>query len=59
MSGLFNENHPKEHCIKCNVENCTYHNSQNDTCDAEKISVGGHDACSCRETCCNTFQAKM
>lgn len=47
-----------EYCIDCSVKNCVYHGA-NDICEAGKISVGGHDAATPKETSCNTFKAKM
>ena len=44
--------------IKCNVESCVYHSSE-DRCHAGHITVGGaKKACECCETECDTFKAK-
>ena len=43
--------------IKCNVENCYYHDC--DTyCTANEIAVGPHNAESSSETLCATFKPK-
>ncbi len=46
-----------EKCIDCTVKNCVYHTSNN-SCSAGAIKVGNSTACSCSETCCDTFKAK-
>lgn len=46
-----------ENCIACSVKNCVYHTMEN-TCSAGKIQVGNNSACTAKETCCDTFQAK-
>lgn len=44
--------------IKCNVDSCVYHSSE-DQCHAGHITVGGtRKACECCETECATFKAK-
>ena len=43
--------------LKCAVENC-YYNDQH-LCSKGDIQVGGKNACTCDETCCESFsQAK-
>ena len=42
--------------VSCTAEECV-HNRQR-KCAAERISIGGENACSCGETCCNTFRHK-
>lgn len=39
--------------LKCSVENCTY-NAEH-LCSKGDILVGGRHACSCDETCCESF----
>lgn len=39
--------------LKCTVENCTYNKEK--LCSKGDIMVGGKNACSCRETCCESF----
>lgn len=46
-----------ECCVKCSVKNCIHHATDN-TCRAGKIEVGNSTACTCSETCCDTFKAK-
>ncbi|MBE6728289.1 MAG: DUF1540 domain-containing protein [Ruminococcaceae bacterium] len=46
-----------ESCIDCSVQNCIHHTTD-DRCMAGKISIGNRSACSCSETCCDTFVAK-
>ncbi len=42
--------------IHCDVCNCVYHDSQNNRCTAQTISVGPHFACCTSDTICATFQ---
>ncbi len=35
--------------IRCSVDNCAYHNSPQNCCTLQSISVG---CCSCQPTCC-------
>ena len=43
--------------LKCSVETCCFHDG--DCCCRNDIMVGGAKACSCDETCCESFsQAK-
>ncbi|MCQ2454838.1 MAG: DUF1540 domain-containing protein [Clostridia bacterium] len=46
-----------ESCVRCSVKNCIHHSNEN-TCEAGCISVGNSTACSCSETCCDTFKAR-
>jgi len=46
-----------KNCIRCSVKNCIHHSEEN-TCQAGKIQVGNSTACSCSETCCDTFKSK-
>lgn len=46
-----------ESCIHCSVKNCVHHTTTN-TCSAGMIKVGNSTACTCNETCCDTFKAK-
>ena len=39
--------------LKCGVENCTY--NENCYCSKGDIMVGGKHACSCDDTCCESF----
>ena len=43
--------------IKCNVQNCYYHD-QDTCCTACEISVGPRNACTSGETLCATFKPK-
>lgn len=45
--------------IKCTVTSCAYHAPQN-CCSLNQIQVGSceNKPCSCRETECDSFQAK-
>ena len=43
--------------IKCNVQNCYYHDMDT-CCTASEISVGPRSACSSGETLCATFKPK-
>ena len=43
--------------IRCDVCNCTYHDSS-DHCSAQEISVGPGSANSSNDTVCNTFKCK-
>lgn len=43
--------------VMCDVINCVYHNGE-DTCTAEKITVGPSYATSCTDTVCATFKQK-
>ena len=51
----------KKHCkiegIRCNVENCYYHD-QETNCTAHEISVGPDCAHCSDETVCSTFKPK-
>ncbi|MEE1053259.1 MAG: DUF1540 domain-containing protein [Acutalibacteraceae bacterium] len=47
-----------ENCISCSVKNCVHH-TENDSCSAGTIKVGNRTACTCSETCCDTFKAKQ
>ena len=40
--------------LKCAVDNCTY-NDQHLCCKGD-IMVGGQQACSCDDTCCESFR---
>lgn len=40
--------------LKCAVENCMYNNSE--CCCKGDIMVGGMRACSCDDTCCESFR---
>ena len=40
--------------LKCGVNNCTY--NENCYCCKGDIMVGGKHACSCDETCCESFR---
>lgn len=40
--------------LKCLVKNCTYNDSQ--CCCKGDIMVGGMKACSCDDTCCESFR---
>ncbi|MCQ2451199.1 MAG: DUF1540 domain-containing protein [Clostridia bacterium] len=51
------ENNSCECWVKCNVKNCIHHTPEN-TCRAGRIEVGNSTACTCSETCCDTFMAK-
>lgn len=42
--------------LKCDVTSCAS-NAENCCCRPD-IHVGGHSACDCRETCCDSFQEK-
>ena len=42
--------------VECDAKECK-HNSDN-YCSADRICVGGNDACSCSETECKTFICK-
>lgn len=39
--------------LKCAVENCTY--NEQHLCSKGDIMVGGREACSCDDTCCESF----
>ena len=43
--------------IKCNVQNCYYHDCET-YCTASEIAVGPHNADSSSETLCATFKPK-
>ena len=43
--------------IKCNVQNCYYHDCETH-CTASEIAVGPHSAVSSGETLCATFKPK-
>ena len=43
--------------IKCNVQNCYYHDCET-YCTAGEIAVGPHNAGSSSETLCATFKPK-
>ena len=43
--------------IKCNVQNCYYHDCETH-CTAGEIAVGPHSAVSSGETLCATFKPK-
>ena len=40
--------------LKCAVDTCMYNNSER--CSKGDIMVGGMRACSCDETCCESFR---
>lgn len=40
--------------LKCGVENCTYNSAH--LCSKGDIMVGGTHACSCDDTCCESFR---
>ncbi|MBS5736590.1 MAG: DUF1540 domain-containing protein [Clostridiales bacterium] len=42
--------------IDCQAKNCRYNSDCN--CYANSVSIGGRDACECRETECSTFRKK-
>ncbi len=42
--------------LKCAVENCTY--NEDHLCCKGDIMVGGRHACSCDDTCCESFAQK-
>ena len=42
--------------LKCAVDTCMYNNSER--CSKGDIMVGGMRACSCDETCCESFAQK-
>lgn len=39
--------------LKCTVDNCVY--NEEHLCSKGDIMVGGRNACSCQETCCESF----
>ncbi len=39
--------------LDCNVCSCVY--NEDDCCRRDQITVEGHDACVCPETCCGSF----
>ena len=42
--------------LKCAVDTCMYNNSER--CSKGDIMVGGMRACSCDETCCESFRQR-
>lgn len=42
--------------IDCEATQCTYNKSYK--CNAKQVNINGCGACNCKETCCETFQAK-
>lgn len=40
--------------LKCKVENCSYNSA--DCCCKGDIMVGGTNACTCDDTCCESFR---
>lgn len=42
--------------LQCSVSSCANH--KGDCCCRPDIRVGGSDACSCEETCCDSFRTK-
>ncbi len=46
------------HCIKCSVASCAYHNGQQDYCTLDEIKVGctGRDVADCASTECASFR---
>ncbi len=42
--------------LKCGVESCVYNEEQ--LCSKGDIMVGGKHACSCNDTCCESFVCK-
>lgn len=44
-------------CVKCDVKNCKYHNTEG-TCSAGSIEVGPSHAATTSDTVCRTFIAK-
>ncbi|MBR2411845.1 MAG: DUF1540 domain-containing protein [Clostridia bacterium] len=43
--------------ILCEAKNCVYH-STDSKCTASSIKVGSKNACSCSDTCCDTFRMR-
>ncbi len=43
--------------IKCNVQNCYYHDCET-YCTAKEIAVGPHSACASGDTLCATFKPR-
>lgn len=43
--------------IVCEAKNCVYH-SKDSKCTASSIKVGSCNACSCSDTCCDTFKMR-
>ena len=41
--------------IRCDAKNCVYH-AEDCRCMAGSISVGTHNACTCGDTVCETFE---
>lgn len=44
-------------CVACDVCNCVHH-TPDDMCAAGKIRVGHGEASTCKDTCCDTFEAR-
>ena len=44
-------------CVACDVRNCVHHTAD-DMCAAGKIRVGHGEASTCKDTCCDTFEAR-
>ncbi|MBP5245221.1 MAG: DUF1540 domain-containing protein [Clostridiales bacterium] len=42
--------------IECDAEECKY--NEDFRCNADRVSIGENDACTCSETCCRTFSLK-
>ena len=56
-----NENKKSKSCamyVGCDVQNCKYHNSTENRCTAEHISVQNKSAINKAETYCGTFCSK-
>lgn len=54
--GCKNDGHHKHNRgVMCDVKNCAYHDGEC-YCQADQISVGPSDACSCSDTVCATFK---
>ena len=44
-------------CVACDVCNCVHHTAD-DMCAAGRIRVGHGEASTCKDTCCDTFEAR-
>ena len=46
-------------CIKCTVDNCKYHNGEQNYCSLGKIQIGSHKACptDCKCVDCESFES--
>ncbi len=57
---MFNQENSANHCIRCSVHDCKYHNGRENYCSLDSIEVAAHEKNPTDEKCvdCRSFENK-